>query len=307
MIFLWSNSERISNIHVSTSICGNSNCSRYHLLSINKNPVLIQFPILSINSINRNWIDFQLCCIEHKLDKFISHFSKITNNLYRTIENKYNKKIHWDGKIVDHKIDKVRFSANVSSHCSIFNSKGEKMQLPILTDLKNHAVEFIIQLSKIQVISPFDEDNILYGKILMEIIQIRCHQSIPTRLELYSFSNINSNVKCKEKEDAGARTIECADPSYKKYFDMIKMGVPKKAVEQRIISDGHDICILDGKLSEKKPITKLSMLSGLENCKLKKTKQIERKKTFNQIGFGLGISFEEIQKKLKSLRKTHFL
>tara|TARA_Y100000389_G_scaffold203859_1_gene253786 strand:- start:889 stop:1569 length:681 start_codon:yes stop_codon:yes gene_type:complete len=225
------------------------------------------------------------------------------NNLYRKIERKYDKKIHWDSRIVDQKVDKVRFTASLSSNCSIFNSRGERIQLPIIKDLKNHAVEFIIQLSKIQIISPFDEDNILYGKVLMEILQIRCHQSIPTRLELYSFSNTDLIIK----KSISKEPIKCADPSYKKYFDMIKMGVPKKAVEQRIISDGHDICILDGKLSEKKTITKSNMLSGLENCKLKKTKQIERKKTFNQIGFGLGISFEEIQNKLKSLRKTHFL
>mgnify|MGYP001386079322 CR=1 FL=1 len=296
MITLWSDIQNLKTPSISTSISGDFSRSRYHLLKCEKKPFLIQFPISNINCINRNWLSFQLCSNEKRIDNFIRHFSELNECIYKRIESRYNKPIHWDERINSSK-DRVSFNACVNSSCIIYNETGERTSHRII-DLKNSVVEFIVQLSRVQLISPFDDETILYGKILLDIVQIR-HNSINiVKLESYSFQN---TIPVDNKKTT------CAHKDYKKYFDMLKMGVPRKAVEQRIIAEGLDIGILDGKISSKKDnnINQLSILD-LKNCKLKKTEVVKHKKVY-KMGFGLGISFEDIQNRLKSLRKTHLL
>ena len=94
---------------------------------------------------------------------------------------------------------------------------------------------------------------------------------------------------------------------------MLKKGVPRRAVEQRMISEGIDIGVLDGKnipLNNKNnpiPINKFSV-QDLKNIKLKKTSQNKKiAKTKPRKGIQLGISLDSIQNALKSLKKTNII
>ena len=88
---------------------------------------------------------------------------------------------------------------------------------------------------------------------------------------------------------------------------MLKIGVPRKAVEQRMISDGVDPEVLNGKVIKNKPspIKKFSA-QDFKNIKLKKTMPKERPKKPSK-GIQLGISLDSIQNALRGLRKTNFL
>lgn len=302
MIFFWSDIEKVKDVSLSTSVSGDTGRTRYHLLKYKKKPLIFQFPIISIISVSRNWIKFELCRNEKRIDKFVNGLTDLNDKIYKKIQSRYNKPIHWDD-ILNKGKERLQLDAFVSKCCLIFNDAGVQSQLKLI-DLKNSAVEFIVQVSRVQIISPFDDDTTLYGKLLLDVLQIRHNSCNVAKLDTYSFQN---HVNYRQGSNQDKRNILCAHDDYRKYFDMLKMGVPRKAVEQRIISEGLDIGILDGKIcneSSKKP-SQLS-ISDLKNCKLKKTEVVKEKKVY-KMGFGFGISFDEIQKSLRSLRKTHLI
>ena len=168
----------------------------------------------------------------------------------------------------------------------------------------NSIVDLIFGISTIQIICPFDENDILFGRINIDILQIRKHTVCDYNLTENLFVN---NDKYKEE--------------YFKYFDMLKKGVPKKAVELKMISEGLDPMILNSSYKfkstsniDKNVITNMNknqlksniLVNELRNVKLKKisTANLKSKNKKLSMGVSLGISLEAIQKSLKSLRKT---
>ncbi|GIS52913.1 MAG: hypothetical protein Ct9H90mP28_6290 [Paracoccaceae bacterium] len=106
-----------------------------------------------------------------------------------------------------------------------------------------------------------DKEN-LYGRILLEIAQIRRHETGFIPIQNYSFDTIQQNQGSSDNKPK----------EYAKYFSMLKMGVPRKAVEQRMISDGIDPEVLNGKIIKNKPspIKKFSA-QDFKNIRLRKT------------------------------------
>ena len=160
--------------------------------------------------------------------------------------------------------------------------------------LVKSVADFIFSVSHVRIVKPMDEDT-LYGKILFEIIQIRTHNMKSPVPDTCVFESVHS-----------------------KYFDMLQKGVPRQAVEQKMICDGVDISILDNKHHSTHSIHTQNTASSLQqkltfsandlkNAKLRKITPNNKKKTRPKLGIHLGISYEDIQNRLKSLRKTRLI
>ena len=205
-----------------------------------------------------------------------------------------NKPIIWDD--FNQSGSTITISARILPGCTLYDNIGNKQEID--NTLKNSIVDFIFVISQVQIVSSLmDDKENLYGRILLEIAQIRRHETGFIPIQNYSFDTIQQN---KEQPDNKPK-------EYAKYFNMLKMGVPRKAVEQRLISDGIDPEVLNGKVIKNKPspIKKFSA-QDFKNIKLKKTIPKERSKKPTK-GIQLGISLDSIQNALRGLRKTNLL
>ena len=305
MIHRYSKPETIENIKVilSNSIPSNSYMSQYHNIlsksekkgNIHQNDnILIQSPLSTIISKNRDWISFRMSIEETKHKEFFKSFQMLINRIKSITQKKYNKPIIWDD--FNQSCSTITISARILSGCTLYNNLGNKQEID--NTLKNSIVDFIFVISQVQIVSSLmDDKENLYGRILLEIAQIRRHETGFIPIQNYSFDTIQQN-----KEQPYNKSKE-----YAKYFSMLKIGVPRKAVEQRMISDGVDTGILDGKIIKNKPspIKKFSA-QDFKNIKLKKTIPKEKSKKPTK-GIQLGISLDSIQNALRGLRKTNLL
>ena len=305
MIHRYSKPETIENIKVilSNSIPSNSYMSQYHNIlsksekkgNIHQNDnILIQSPLSTIISKNRDWIFFRMSIEETKHKEFFKSFQMLLNRIKSITQKKYNKPIIWDD--FNQSGSTITISARILSGCTLYNNLGNKQEID--NTLKNSIVDFIFVISQVQIVSSLmDDKENLYGRILLEIAQIRRHETGFIPIQNYSFDTIQQNQGSSDNKPK----------EYTKYFTMLKMGVPRKAVEQRMISDGIDPEVLNGKIIKNKPspIKKFSA-QDFKNIKLKKTMPKERPKKPTK-GIQLGISLDSIQNALRGLRKTNFL
>ena len=305
MIHRYSKPETIENIKVilSNSIPSNSYMSQYHNIlsksekkgNIHQNDnILIQSTLSTIISKNRDWISFQMSIEETKHKEFFKSFQMLLNRIKSITQKKYNKPIIWDD--FNQSGSTITISARILSGCTLYNNLGNKQEID--NTLKNSIVDFIFVISQVQIVSSLmDDKENLYGRILLEIAQIRRHETGFIPIQNYSFDTIQQNQGSSDNKPK----------EYTKYFSMLKMGVPRKAVEQRMISDGVDTGILDGKVIKNKPspMQKFSA-QDFKNIKLKKTIPKERPKKPSK-GIQLGISLDSIQNALRGLRKTNLL
>jgi hypothetical protein len=231
------------------------------------------------------------------------------NKLQSITQNKYTKKIIWEN-IKSYDGSKI-LNCKLENGCLYFDNN--KNLLEIDNTIVNSTVDLIFGISTIQIICPFDENDILFGKINIDILQIRKHTVCDYNLTEHMFD--------KYKDE------------YFKYFDMLKKGVPKRAVELKMISEGIDPKILNNfnpnlnnnlnlnnhlnttlsnnvntTLSNNLNKNKLNstiFANELKNVKLKKVATTNSKTKSKKISMGvsLGISLDAIQKSLKSLRK----
>ena len=305
MIHRYSKPESLENIKVilSNSIPSNSYMSQYHNIlsksekkgNIHQNDnILIQSPLSTIISKNRDWIFFRMSIEETKHKEFFKSFQMLINRIKSITQKKYNKPIIWDD--FNQSGSTITISARILSGCTLYNNLGNKQEID--NTLKNSIVDFIFVISQVQIVSSLmDDKENLYGRILLEIAQIRRHETGFIPIQNYSFDTIQQNQGSSDNKPK----------EYTKYFTMLKMGVPRKAVEQRMISDGIDPEVLNGKIIKNKPspIKKFSA-QDFKNIKLKKTMPKERPKKPTK-GIQLGISLDSIQNALRGLRKTNFL
>ena len=305
MIHRYSKPETIENIKVilSNSIPSNSYMSQYHNIlsksekkgNIHQNDnILIQSTLSTIISKNRDWISFQMSIEETKHKEFFKSFQILINRIKSITQKKYNKPIIWDD--FNQSGSTITISARILPGCTLYDNIGNKQEID--NTLKNSIVDFIFVISQVQIVSSLmDDKENLYGRILLEIAQIRRHETGFIPIQNYSFDTIQQN---KEQPDNKPK-------EYAKYFNMLKLGVPRKAVEQRLISDGIDPEVLNGKIIKNKPspMQKFSA-QDLKNIQLKKTITKERPKKPTK-GIQLGISLDSIQNALRGLRKTNLL
>lgn len=306
MIHRYSKPESLENIKVilSNSIPGDSYMSQYHNIlsksekkgNIHQNDnILIQSPLSTIISKNRDWISFRMSIEETKHKEFFKSFQILINRIKSVTQKKYNKPIIWDN--FNQSGNTITINGKILPGCTLYNNLGNKQEIE--NTLKNSIVDFIFVVSKVQIVSSLiDDTDKLYAKILIEIAQIRKHETGFIPIQNYSFDTIQQN-----KEQPNNKPKE-----YAKYFSMLKMGVPRKAVEQRMISDGIDPEVLNGKIIKNKPSPTIQKFSAqdFKNIKLKKTIPKERPKKLSK-GIQLGISLDSIQNALRGLRKTNLL
>ena len=74
MIKHWSKIDEIGDLQINTAT--HSNRSFYHSLKYNNDVILLQFPVVSIQKINKNWITFSLSMFEQSLQTFIENRSR---------------------------------------------------------------------------------------------------------------------------------------------------------------------------------------------------------------------------------------
>ena len=311
MIHRWSRPQTLENIRpiLSNSIPGDSYMLQYHnILSTTRklgektsknSTILIQSALSTVISKNRDWVSFRISIEQTKHKDYFKSFKFLTDRIKSITQKKYDKPVMWDN--FNQSGNTITINGKILPGCTLYDNIGTKQEID--NTLKNSIVDFIFVVSQVQIVSPFDDLEKLYGKILIEIVQIRRHDVGILPMEKYSFDTIEENKNIEDKKQK-----EYAKPKeYAKYFSMLKMGVPRKAVEQRMISDGIDICVLDGKVMKNKPpvINKFSA-QDLKTITLKKTTHKEKpKKTIKGIQFG--ISLDSIQNALRGLRKTNLI
>ena len=306
MIHRYSKPETIENIKVilSNSIPSNSYMSQYHNIlsksekkgNIHQNDnILIQSPLSTIISKNRDWIFFRMSIEETKHKEFFKSFQMLLNKIKSITQKKYNKPIIWDD--FNQSGSTITISARILSGCTLYNNLGNKQEID--NTLKNSIVDFIFVISQVQIVSSLmDDKENLYGRILLEIAQIRKHETGFIPIQNYSFDTIQQNQGSSDNKPK----------EYAKYFNMLKLGVPRKAVEQKLVSDGIDPEVLNGKVIKNQPSPTIQKFSAqdFKNIKLKKTTPRERSKKPTK-GIQLGISLDSIQNALRGLRKTNLL
>jgi hypothetical protein len=310
MIHRWSRPQTLENIRpiLSNSIPGDSYMSQYHnILSttrklggkVSKNgTILIQSTLSTVISKNRDWVSFRISIEQTKHKEYFKSFKFLIDRIKSITQKKYDKPVMWDN--FHESGNTITINGKILPGCTLYDNVGNKQEID--NTLKNSIVDFIFAVSQVQIVSPFDDLEKLYGKILIKIVQIRRHNVEVLPIEKYSFETIEKNKNTEDKN------IEDKKPKeYAKYFSMLKMGVPRKAVEQRMISDGIDIGVLDGKVIKNKPpaINKFSA-QDLKTITLKKTTPKEKPKKPRK-GIQLGISLDSIQNALRGLRKTNLL
>ena len=305
MIHRYSKPESLENIKVilSNSIPGDSYMSQYHNIlsksekkgNIHQNDnILIQSPLSTIISKNRDWISFRMSIEETKHKEFFKSFQILIHRIKSVTQKKYNKPIIWDN--FHQSGNTITINGKILPGCTLYDNIGNKQEIE--NTLKNSIVDFIFVISQVQIVSSLiDDTDKLYAKILIEIAQIRKHETGFIPIQNYSFDTIQQNQGSSDNKPK----------EYAKYFNMLKMGVPRKAVEQRMISDGIDPEVLNGKIIKNKPspIKKFSA-QDFKNIKLKKTIPKEKSKKPSK-GIQLGISLDSIQNALRGLRKTNLL
>ena len=307
MIHRYSRHETLENIKpiLSNSIPSDSYMSQYHNIlsksekkgnTIPKNStILIQSPLSTIISKNRDWISFRMSIEETKHKEFFKSFQILIHRIKSVTQKKYNKPIIWDN--FHQSGNTITINGKILPGCTLYDNIGNKQEID--NTLKNSIVDFIFVVSKVQIVSSLiDDTDKLYAKILIEIVQIRRHETGFIPIQNYSFDTIQQN---KGQPDNKPK-------EYAKYFNMLKIGVPRKAVEQKLVSDGIDPEVLNGKVIKNQPSPTIQKFSAqdFKNIKLKKTITKERPKKLSK-GIQLGISLDSIQNALRGLRKTNLL
>jgi len=306
MIHRYSRHETLENIKpiLSNSIPSDSYMSQYHNIlsksekkgNIHQNDnILIQSPLSTIISKNRDWISFRMSIEETKHKEFFKSFQILIHRIKSVTQKKYNKPIIWDN--FHQSGNTITINGKILPGCTLYDNIGNKQEID--NTLKNSIVDFIFVVSKVQIVSSLiDDTDKLYAKILIEIVQIRRHETGFIPIQNYSFDTIQQN---KGQPDNKPK-------EYAKYFNMLKIGVPRKAVEQKLVSDGIDPEVLNGKVIKNQPSPTIQKFSAqdFKNIKLKKTITKERPKKLSK-GIQLGISLDSIQNALRGLRKTNLL
>lgn len=129
-----------------------------------------------------------------------------------------------------------RMRVNCYDNILTFNDKKENISIDYLKS-KSY-IKLLLSPSKIWI----NKDK--YG-VYWEVLQIKMYPK--TVLNKYSF--IDSDYKKYSDNDNTSQSTVSVHPIYNKYFDMIKKGVPKQAVKNKMLLDNLDPSIIDKPVS----------------------------------------------------------
>ena len=268
------------------------NIIKYHTYTEKKNNSFTYNPLLALFYLKiKTGFHSKYLLKKKKHTLFFKTLLNLTQKIKTITQHKYKKHIIWDDNMNHISGNTIILNGRITQECSIFDTQRNTSMLN--PSISNNVIDVIFSFSYVQIVSPLDEIDTLYGKIIIEIVQIRIHNHTISPLEQYAFDTTHNKH----------------NSTYNTYFDMLQKGVPRKAVEQRMICDGIDVGVLDGKIpktSHKQPQKLLFSAQDLKNTKLKKVIP-HKKNTPKHKGIHLGISLESIQNTLKSLRKTRLI
>ena len=231
----------IENLLIKKKINVGNNIYNFPIKYMNTS-LIIQTPILTMpfgkySYGSKSYIDSSF--INDVVDKDMACFkdviTKINNEVIKYI-SKSNKKLKFINSIKNsNDIYSDRMRLNIQEDILVFN---EKEDLVSQEYLKAKAyIKFLITPNNIW------QNEEKYG-ITWTILQAKVYPQ--TVLNTYSFLD--------DKEDKPSNSnVYKSHPKYQKYFKMISCGVPKQAVQHKMILENLDPNVLDGKsISDKK-------------------------------------------------------
>ena len=252
-------------IQVKKRISISTNVYEYPLSYLRKQ-IIIQTPIVYIPhttyKVNSKitfdffFLNLKVDCEMEQLKKFVQEMDKIVKSKI-SAESKPYKNPQTKKNVKRFTIKPKEFISNIKSYKSSSSQKKEMMRVncyenihafdeykrPISLDYLKAKVYLKLLLSPVKIWVHKEK----YG-IFWEVLQIKIYPKAV--LNTYMF--IDDNSQQQQKKQA----LISSHPEYSKYFDMMKKGVPKQAVKNKMLLDGKDPNILDN------PNTNVNSISG---------------------------------------------
>lgn len=265
-----------------------------HFIKYNKEyPLLIQTPTLTLTfgitqfGINK-YIDTSIFNHDSDIIDFKTKIENINRSILRRINNECKNKTYVDNLKKSEKYgDKLRFF--LSDNIIYFDENKKKIKCDLIKG-KNHIKLIICPIYVWYTLNT-------YG-IRWEVIQLKLYGASPI-LSKYSFSDVSEPPPPPPPPPLPSRQ----PPSeYIPYFDLVKRGVPKQAVKNKLLALNMDPSILE--LSYTAPLIKKTNTQLMEqircgNFKLNKIKcSNNSKKSIYEAP-----TLDEIRLKLNNLRK----
>ena len=272
--------------------------------------------------------DHTMTVLFSTLDKKNRMFKNDIMNMFKKTQVRLqhqcpNHKIELVSPMTNHHDDKFTMIFDKSNHVKFF----ECDKVSAFDICVNDTYDFIIQFSKVKIISvEFVCEK--HAKMIYTLCQIRRHTHHETAIKFLPCKDTESRTESRTEtrtdnrsdnrsetrtEDEPPENSFIRHPKLGIYFKMLQKKVPVQAVKQKMYFDKVSEEILNYKSHDIIPENilliysdeKINMLVEMENKKnkLKKT-EINIKK---QRGYDLGISLEDITKRLFGLKKTNLL
>ena len=290
-------------------------CHEY-FISTNKNPLYIQFPPCKVVALNKSSIFMVFSSIDNYIDTFFSELEVLRKTIVKKIEQKNrNIVINWSSPIYNNVNDsKIPFRAYIDTQLKIYNYSKEVISSDVNL-LNQNYIDSIIEIEKIQLKSSYLlENNKRYvGTIIFKVVQIRIPNSFEhLKTPLITVTSSEYNTKTSHPMQKEGTFI--SHPLYSKYFRMLRHGIPKQAVKQKLLMENIPITLLDYSESDMVPDTMKQDLPRhdninlqLKNKHLQETVKIVKNKDNKLRKTTHGITLADILTKIKLLRKTGFM
>jgi hypothetical protein len=313
-LYIWPIQYNHANMFIQTSYLNIINALQYfNNISLSCYHKPIQKSKKKFNTIIKD-IDTHMINEIKQLKKNIKHKKKLTYKKSYTTKNKY---IYYNFKLQQY---------NQQIMCDIYDEHKQKTNIEYIQPGSDAYA--ILWLKNIWL-----KDNkvglnyiVVQLKIYKNIIQT--HSCLIIEDDDIFTQNKNKN-KNKNNEGSDNHTQQIStmeiDPMYRTYVKMLKMGVPRRAVQMKMTMNGIDPNILDTlgnqNKSKKNKITNtlgsismnpIDLLSGIKNKKLKKVKKNKKNKKkllLQKLGVHKrsGVpTLEEILKIKNSLKKLNY-
>lgn len=255
----------LEQIQIKKRISINDNVYEYPISYLRK-PLVIQTPIVHIPYTTYkigSKITFDFFFLNLKVDKDMDNlktFVKAINKLCKAkiAEDSKPKKIPKTNKTQKlFTIKPKEFISNIKTLKPCFGNKSEKMRVNCYDNI--HIFD--------EYRKPLKLDSLkskTYLKLLLSPVKIWIHREKygiyweVLQIKIYPKAVLNSYMFLDDdKEELKKQNLLSSHPEYRKYFDMMKKGVPKQAVINKMTMDGKDPGILD---NPKSSLTSISLL-----------------------------------------------
>ena len=219
-----------------------------------RKPLVIQTPIVHIPYSTYkigSKISFDFVFLNLKVDKHMDNLKSFVQALNKICKNKIAEDSKPRKNPQTNKTQKLftikpkEFISNIKTLQPCFGTKSEKMRVNCYDNIRIFD-EYRTSLSLDSLKSK------TYLKLLLSPVKIWVHKEKygifweVLQIKIYPKPVLNSYMFLDDgKEELKKQSLLSSHPEYKKYFDMVKKGVPKPAVMNKMMMDGKDPSILD--------------------------------------------------------------